>query len=69
MASLDTSLSVCYVATGPEPGVACSEHVPPGTRVWAPYGLGQPTPPGTSAFASLDPIAQQYIEHDRSRSR
>eukprot|EP00975_Prorocentrum_lima_P025552 5373828-Prorocentrum_lima.AAC.1 len=62
-------MSVHYVSTGPEPGVACSAHVPPGTRIWAPYGLGQPSPQGVSAFAELDPIVQSYIAHDRSRSR
>eukprot|EP00969_Alexandrium_andersonii_P360932 15456470-Alexandrium_andersonii.AAC.1 len=30
---------------------------------------GQPNPQGTSAFASLAPVAQRCIEHDRSRSR
>eukprot|EP00969_Alexandrium_andersonii_P320805 14176055-Alexandrium_andersonii.AAC.1 len=60
MASLDTPSGVTCVVDGPpgigvprDRGVAGSDHIPSGATVWAPYGLGQPTPQGTSAFASL----------------
>eukprot|EP00969_Alexandrium_andersonii_P200574 8860676-Alexandrium_andersonii.AAC.1 len=55
MASLDTSSGVTFVVDGPpgigvprDRGVACSDHTPSGAVVWAPYGLGQPTPHGLS---------------------